>query len=310
VLPPKSHRQQVKEDKLRSSQGKLHDTRQTFVHQQSAKLVPRIPALGVEDLAIANLMRNHCVASSFADASIGSFIGALECRAEDLGTYVVKADRFFPSSPLCSACGYQNQDLKGLKGLKIRAWKCPVCHTAHKRDPNASVNLIPSPAQLIQAHQDRLDKMAAYQKQRERVSQRGKKAGETNHQKALARQAKQEQRALAAAQSAEQAEQTSILSQTPLSQTPPHSVPGPDLAGPGPASLPHPPTTTPLPVLGNQFKTDVDPIPGESKTENCAWRLGKPNAGLSADHNPGLLEESRTEPSRRTTSLGTTGPPA
>jgi hypothetical protein len=247
-------------------------------------------------------MRNHCVAASFADASLGSFIGALESRAEDLGTYVVKADRFFPSSQLCSVCGHQN---KAVKDLHVRAWTCPVCHTAHKRDPNASINLIPSVGQLAQAHQERIDKIAAYQKQRERISQRAKKAGETNHQKALARQAKQEQRILGNAQSATQPEQTTTSTQTPHPDTP-----EPDHTGPVPVRLSCPPTSTHLLVLGSQFKTDVDPIPGESKTKNCAWRLGKPNAGLSADRNPGPLEESRTEPSRRTTTLGTTGPPA
>ncbi|MDZ8183865.1 MAG: zinc ribbon domain-containing protein [Nostoc sp. ChiSLP02] len=48
-----------------------------------------------------------------------------------------EVDRFFPSSKLCSCCGYKND----LLNLSIRAWICPGCQTTHDRDENASWNL-------------------------------------------------------------------------------------------------------------------------------------------------------------------------
>ena len=52
---------------------------------------------------------------------------------------LIQIDRYYPSSQICSVCNYQNKEVKD---LSIRKWECPVCHTNHDRDYNASVNIM------------------------------------------------------------------------------------------------------------------------------------------------------------------------
>ena len=71
------------------------------------------------------------------DTSWGTFVSRLEAKGKDYDCKVVKADRYFPSSQLCSNCGYQ---YKGLK-LSEREWTCCNCGTHHIRDVNAAIKL-------------------------------------------------------------------------------------------------------------------------------------------------------------------------
>lgn len=63
---------------------------------------------------------------------------SLDLKALNENKYVLKIDRYFPSSKLCSSCGFKNTNLT----LKNRQWICPVCGKIHDRDLNASLNIL------------------------------------------------------------------------------------------------------------------------------------------------------------------------
>jgi putative transposase len=71
------------------------------------------------------------------DAAFGETVRQWKYKSLWNNMHAVQADRFFPSTKLCSECGYKNNDLT----LSDREWTCPSCETHHSRDGNASLNL-------------------------------------------------------------------------------------------------------------------------------------------------------------------------
>ena len=115
----------------------ISDSRKWWIENESLRLVENYSTIGIEDLnlqGIAKFLRN---AKNINDCGYANFVTRLQQKGEELGTSVIKVDRYFPSSQLCHCCGYQNHNLK----LSDREWTCPNCGEHHIRDYNASINL-------------------------------------------------------------------------------------------------------------------------------------------------------------------------
>ena len=91
----------------------------------------------IEDLNIKGLMKNKHLSKAISNAQWYMSRLFLTNQCEKLGIELRLAPRFYPSSKLCSCCGYKNTELK----LKERTWTCPKCNVVHNRDKNASLNL-------------------------------------------------------------------------------------------------------------------------------------------------------------------------
>ena len=117
---------------------KVANQRADFLHKHSRQLVDEHSHIGIEDLHVAGMVRNHKLAKSIVDAGWGEFVRQLEYKGKWHGCEVVKVDRWFASSKTCGDCGAVNADLE----LSDRRWVCQQCGALHDRDVNAAQNIL------------------------------------------------------------------------------------------------------------------------------------------------------------------------
>ena len=116
---------------------KQQNIKKDYFHKSSTALVRTKPkAIVLEDLNVAGMRKNKHLSHSIQSASISMLKDMLVDKALSLGIEIVYADRFYPSSQICSQCGNR----RSIK-LSERTYKCPVCGLEIDRDLNASINL-------------------------------------------------------------------------------------------------------------------------------------------------------------------------
>ncbi|MGO1044909.1 RNA-guided endonuclease InsQ/TnpB family protein, partial [Clostridioides difficile] len=119
---------------------KLSDIRLNHIHQTTNTIVKTKPCrVVVEDLNVRGLLKNKHLSKAISEQCFNKFITILEYKCKWNKIEFVKADRFYPSSKMCSCCGTIKKDLK----LKDRTYVCPneECNLVIDRDKNASINL-------------------------------------------------------------------------------------------------------------------------------------------------------------------------
>lgn len=117
----------------------IANQRKDYLHQKSTEIVNQYDFVCVEDLNM-KAMSNKGFSNGKAtmDNGYGMFLVFLDYKLQERGGKLVKVDKYYPSSQLCSCCGFQNAELKN---LFIREWICPNCGTYHDRDRNAALNI-------------------------------------------------------------------------------------------------------------------------------------------------------------------------
>ena len=125
------------ENKIKLIYRKLSNIRNNHIHQATNKIIKLKPyRVVMEDLNVRGMMKNKHLSKSIAEQCFYEFIRQMKYKCEFNRIEFIQADRYFPSSKLCSCCGKIKHDLK----LKDRVYKCD-CGLEIDRDKNASINL-------------------------------------------------------------------------------------------------------------------------------------------------------------------------
>ena len=128
-------------EKTKKKLAKLHfhisNIRKDCLHKSTSKIIDENQVVVLEDLKVSNMMKNHRLAQAISDVGLYEFRHQIEYKAKWNNREVVFADKFFPSSKLCSCCGWKNENLK----LSDRIFECKKCDNKIDRDLNASLNL-------------------------------------------------------------------------------------------------------------------------------------------------------------------------
>jgi putative transposase len=145
-----SSRRQKSKLALNKVKLKQSNVREDFLHKTSKRIIDENQVIIIEDLSVKSMLKNKdperrkqprwrekLLHRKLNDCCFSSFVQKLMYKAKWYGRQVIKIDRWFPSSQLCSECGWRNEELG-----EERHWTCFNCFTLHDRDYNASKNIL------------------------------------------------------------------------------------------------------------------------------------------------------------------------
>ncbi len=124
--------------KLARFEEHIANCRKDWIEKETLRLVNSYQFIGIENLSIQGMMKGSRNAKNYQDISWSTFISKLEQKSQFRNCQVIKVNKFFASSQICSCCGFKNPDVQK---FHLQNWKCPKCGQEHQRDENAAVNI-------------------------------------------------------------------------------------------------------------------------------------------------------------------------
>ena len=126
--------------KLNRTYMRISNIRKDYLHKISTHITTKYKYICIEDLKVSNMIKNKNLSKQIAEQAWREFRTMLEYKAEKNGCEIITADRWFPSSQICSCCGNVLQGKDKIK-LSQRVYHCHECGNKIDRDYNAAVNL-------------------------------------------------------------------------------------------------------------------------------------------------------------------------
>ena len=126
--------------KLNRTYMKIGNIRKDYLHKISTHITTKYKYICIEDLKVSNMMKNKNLSKYIAEQGWREFRTMLEYKAEKYDCEIITADRWFPSSQICSCCGNVLQGKDKIK-LSQRVYYCHKCNNKIDRDYNAAANL-------------------------------------------------------------------------------------------------------------------------------------------------------------------------
>ena len=124
----------------------IQNQRNDYLHKLSKKIIDENQIICIEDLKVKDMMNDSKLARNISDVSWSRLVSMLLYKANWYGRKVIKVPSTYPSSQLCSKCGYKNSITKD---LAIRKWVCPKCGSIHDRDINAAKNILSKGIEIL-----------------------------------------------------------------------------------------------------------------------------------------------------------------
>ena len=128
-------------EKIARLHAKIKNYRKHYLNNIANEIVNDHDIIVTEDLLVKDMFKDKKKAfnKSLSDACVSTFLSLMEWKCKIKGKIYYKINTYYPSSQICSHCGYKNSKLKD---LSIREYDCPECGSHHDRDINASLNIL------------------------------------------------------------------------------------------------------------------------------------------------------------------------
>ena len=128
-------------EKIARVHAKIKNYRKHYLNNIANEIVNEHDIIVTESLLVKDMFKDKKKAfnKSLSDASLSKLCSLIEWKSKIKGKIYYKINTYYPSSQICSHCGYKNNEIKD---LSIREYNCPECGVHNDRDINASLNIL------------------------------------------------------------------------------------------------------------------------------------------------------------------------